>query len=51
LTVFAELLAKRVLLATPDKDVTVLEVFAAEVLLHTGHPMAIQYPVFDMSAP
>jgi len=50
LTVFADLLAKRVLFATPGKDASVWEAFAAELLLHNGHPKAIQYVAIDMSA-
>ena len=50
LTVFADLLAKRVLFATPGKDASVWEAFAAELLRHNGHPKAIQYVAIDMSA-
>jgi hypothetical protein len=50
LTVFANLLAKRVLFATPGKDASVWEAFAAEMLRHNGHPTAIQYVTIDMSA-
>jgi transposase len=49
LTVFADLLAKRVLFATPGKDASVWEAFAAELLRHNGHPKAIQYVAIDMS--
>ncbi len=50
LTVFADLLAKRVLFATPGKGASVWESFAAELLRHNGHPKAIQYVAIDMSA-
>ena len=49
LTVFADLLAKRVLFATPGKDASVWEAFAAELQRHNGHPKAIQYVAIDMS--
>jgi len=49
LTVFADLLTKRVLFATPGKDASVWEAFAAELLRHNGHPKAIQYVAIDMS--
>ena len=49
LTVFADLLAKRVLFATPGKDASVWEAFAGELLRHNGHPKAIQYVAIDMS--
>ena len=45
LTVFADLLAKRVLFATPGKGASVWGAFAGELLRHNGHPKAI-----DMSA-
>jgi transposase len=50
LTVFADLLAKRVLFATPGRDASVWEAFAAELLRHNGHTKAIQYVAIDMSA-
>ncbi len=50
LTVFADLAAKRVLLATPGKDASVWAAFAAELLRHNGHPKAIQHVAVDMSA-
>jgi len=50
LTVFADLLAKRVLFATPGKDASVWEAFAAELLRHNGHPKAILRVAIDMSA-
>ncbi len=49
LTVFADLLAKRVLFGTPGKDASVWEAFAAELLRHNGHPKAIQYVAIDIS--
>ncbi len=50
LTVFADLLAKRVLFATPGKDAPVWEVFAAVLLRHNGHPKPIRRVAIDMSA-
>ena len=50
LTVFADLLAKRVLFATPGKDASVWDAFAAELLRHNGHPKAIRRVAIDMSA-
>ena len=50
LTVFADLLAKRVLFATPGKDASVWEAFAAELLRYNGHPKAIRRVAIDMSA-
>jgi transposase len=50
LTVFADLVAKRVLFATPGKDASVWEAFAAELLRHNGHRKAIQHIAIDMSA-
>jgi len=50
LTVFADLVAKRVLFATPGKDASVWEAFAGELLRHNGHPKAIRYAAIDMSA-
>ena len=50
LTVFADLLAKRVLFATPGKDASVWEALAAKLLRHNGHPKAIQHVAIDMSA-
>jgi len=50
LTVFADLLAKRVLFGTPGKDASVWEAFAAELLRHNGHPKAILRVAIDMSA-
>ena len=50
LTVFADLVAKRVIFATPGKDASVWEAFAGELLRNNGHPKAIQYAANDMSA-
>ncbi len=50
LTVFADLVAKRVLFATPGKDASVWEAFAGELLRHNGHPKAIQHADIEMSA-
>ena len=49
LTVFADLMTKRVLFATPGKDALVWGAFAGELLRHNGHPKAIQYVAIDMS--
>jgi hypothetical protein len=38
LTVFADLVAKRVLFATPGKDASVWEAFATDLLRNNGHP-------------
>ena len=50
LTVFADLLAMRVLFATCGKDASIWEAFAAELLGDNWHPKAIQYVAIDMSA-
>ena len=50
LTVFADLVAKRVLFAPRGKDAFVWAAFAAELLRHDGHPKAIQHVAIDMSA-
>jgi transposase len=50
LTVFTDLVANRVLFATPGKDASVWAAFAAELLRHNGHPKAIQHVAIDMSA-
>jgi transposase len=49
LTVFADLVAKRVLFASPGKDASVCEAFAGELQRHNGHPKAIRYAALDMS--
>jgi transposase len=48
LTVYADLVAKRVPFATPRKDALVWEAFAAESLRHNGHPKAIQHVTITM---
>ena len=50
LTVFADLVRKRVIFATPGKDAGTWEAFAAELLRHNGHPKAITQVAIDMSA-
>jgi len=50
LTVFADLMTKRVPFATPGKDATVWEAFAVELQQYNGHLKAIQYVTIDMSA-
>jgi transposase len=49
LTVFADLLARRVLFATEGKDAATWQAFVAELLKHNGHPKAIQQAAIDMS--
>jgi transposase len=49
LTVFVDLVAKRVLLAVEGKDASVWERFAAELGRHNGHPKAITQVAIDMS--
>jgi len=49
LTVFVDLMAKRVLFATEGKDAATWETFAAELLKHNGHPKAITQAAIDMS--
>ncbi len=50
LTVFADLVQKRVVFATPGKDASTWEAFAAELLRHNGHPKSITQAAIDMSA-
>jgi transposase len=50
LTVFADLVAKRVIFATPGKGASVWAAFAAELLRHNGHPKAIQHVAIEISA-
>ena len=50
LTVFADLMAKRVLFATHGNDTSVWEAFADELLRHNGHPKAIQDVGIDLNA-
>ena len=49
LTVFVDLVAKRVLLAIEGKDAGVWERFCEELGLHNGHPKAITQVAIDMS--
>ena len=49
LTVFADLAAKRVLLAVEGKDAATWERFAVELGKHNGHPKAITMVAIDMS--
>ena len=50
LTGFPDLVARMVLFATPRKDASDWEAFAAESLRHNGHPKAIKRVTIDMSA-
>lgn len=50
LTVFADLVAKRVIYATEGKDAQVWERFVAALGAHNGHPQAITQVAIDMSA-
>lgn len=49
LTVFADLVNKRVVFATDGKDHTTFRRFAEEILKHNGHPKAITAVAMDMS--
>ena len=49
LTVFVDLMAKRVLLAVEGKDAETWERFADQLLKHNGHPKAITQIAIDMS--
>ena len=49
LTVFADLVAKRVLLAVEGKDASTWERFAEQLGQHNGHPKAITQVAIDMS--
>jgi transposase len=49
LTVFVDLMAKRVLLAVEGKDAGTWERFAEQLGLHNGHPKAITQVAIDMS--
>lgn len=49
LTVFVDLVARRVLLAVEGKDATVWERFSEQLLQHNGHPKAITQIALDMS--
>ena len=49
LTVFADLVKKRVLFATEGKDHATFEAFVAALGAHNGHPKAITQAAIDMS--
>ena len=49
ITVFADLLQKRVLLGVEGKDASVWEQFAQEMAAHNGHPKAVTQVAIDMS--
>ena len=49
LTVFADLVQKRVLFATPGKGSETWEAFASEMPRHNGHPKSITQVAIDMS--
>jgi transposase len=49
LTVFADLVAKRVLFAIEGKDAAVWKAFADELLKHNGHPKSVTQAAIDMS--
>jgi transposase len=49
LTVFVDLVAKRVLLAVEGKDAGVWEQFVGQLARHQGHPKAITQVAIDMS--
>lgn len=49
LTVFADLIAKRVIFATEGKDSSTWETFVKELGKHNGHPKAITQVAIDMS--
>ena len=49
LTVFADLMQRRVVYATEGKDHTTFRRFAEEILRHNGHPKAIKAVAMDMS--
>lgn len=50
LTVFADLIARRVVFATEGKDHTTFRCFAEEILKHNGHPKAITAVAMDLCA-
>ena len=50
LTAFSDLVAKRVLYATPGKEASVLAVFFAEMPRHEGYPKAIQQVNIELYA-
>ena len=49
LTVFADLVARRVVFATEGKDHTTFQRFAEEIVKHNGHPKAITAVAIDLS--
>lgn len=49
LSVFADLVGRRVLFGTPGKDTSVVERFAEDLYAHNGHPHAILEVSMDMS--
>jgi transposase len=49
LSVFADLIQRRVVFATPGKDHTVFRRFVEALLQHNGHPKAITAAAIDMS--
>ncbi len=49
LTVFADLVARRVVFATDGKDRTAFERFFEDLLLHNGHPKAITQVAIEIS--
>lgn len=50
LTVFADLVPKRDRFSAPGKDASFWETFAADLLLHNGHPKATQHVALNMLA-
>jgi len=49
LTVFCDLLAKRVVFATPGKDAATWNEFREALIAHNGHPQSIKHVSMDMS--
>lgn len=49
ITVFADLVARRVLLGIEGRDAGVWEAFAQELAAHNGHPKAVTQVAIDMS--
>lgn len=49
LTVFADLVARRVVFATEGKDSTTFEAFCEELYRHNGHPHAVTKVAIDLS--
>jgi transposase len=48
-TVFADLVGKRVLFGAEGKDANLWEAFAQELAAHNGHPKAVTQVAIDMS--